>query len=100
MSSAWSSRGCGNPPRPGPWLNPDEKKEPLVQTLVIIHNPPDIATWSEERRLARWERVMRWHEHVRELRAQGKITHAWGSHGLGDAERPESRHHTLVVVYS
>lgn len=71
-----------------------------MQTLVIIHNPADIANWSEERRLDRWARVMRWHEYARELNRQGKITHAWGSHGLGDAERPESRHHTMVVIYT
>jgi hypothetical protein len=71
-----------------------------MQTLVMIHNPADIASWSEDRRLDRWERVMRWHQYARQLNEQGKITHAWGSHGLGDAERPDSRHHTLVTVYS
>lgn len=71
-----------------------------MQTLVMIHNPPDVTGWNEDDRIARWERVMEWHEYAASLRSRGEITHAWGAHGLTDAQYPNSRQHLLMAVYS
>jgi hypothetical protein len=71
-----------------------------VQTLVMVHNPPDIGGWSEERRIARWERVMEWHDYAARLQKQGRITHAWGAHALTDAEYPSPYQHLLIAIYS
>jgi len=71
-----------------------------MQTLVMVHNPQDIGGWSEQQRVVRWERVMEWHEYAARLHEEGRITHAWGAHGLTDAEYPSPRQHLLIAVFS
>lgn len=71
-----------------------------MQTMVIVYNPPDIGSWTDQQRVARWERVAEWHEYAVQLNRAGKLTHAWGSHGLTDAAIPNPRQHIIVTIYS
>jgi hypothetical protein len=70
-----------------------------MQTLVMVYNPANIGSWTEEQRIERWRRVGEWHQYAADLHRSGKISQAWGIHALTDAQFPNPRQHILIAVY-
>jgi hypothetical protein len=70
-----------------------------MEFFVLTTAPESSASWTDEQRLARWARVMDWHEHARELNASGKLPCAWGLRQLPHTSRPSAVAHGLVSIY-
>ena len=71
-----------------------------MEYFVLTTIPESSSSWSDAQRLARWARVMDWHDRARELNAAGKLPWAWGLRQLPSTSAPTAVSHGLVSVYS
>lgn len=72
--------------------------EPL-DVFVLISNPPDFNAWPDEQQIRRYERVLEWHDYIREVHDRGQAPWVWGSHQLLSAVNLTGSLGVLVAVY-
>lgn len=53
-----------------------------MEVMVMVSNPEDFPRWPQSAKIDRYERVLEWHEYIRNLHAEGKAPQVWGSHQL------------------
>jgi hypothetical protein len=70
-----------------------------IDVMVLNHCPEEFVSWSAAAKLARYEKVMKWHDFMLDLNKKKKVPWAWGSHQLLSKFRPLSAMNTLITVY-
>jgi hypothetical protein len=53
-----------------------------IEVMVAITNPDDFISWSQDRKISRYERVIEWHDYIADLHNRGNVPQVWGSHQL------------------
>jgi hypothetical protein len=59
----------------------DKAQEPF-EIMVWISTTNDFMSWSDERKINRYQRVLQWHDYIANLHEMGKVPYVWGSHQL------------------
>lgn len=68
--------------------------------MAMISNPDDFQSWSNERKLERYQRIIKWHEYIQKLFEAGKVTHVWGAHQLLSRAKSVKTVDMRIAVYS
>jgi hypothetical protein len=71
-----------------------------MDVLVLTTNPSSSSSWSAQQRLARWARVLDWHDYARELNAAGRLPWAWGLRQVVSSTTPSAVDHGIAAVYT
>jgi hypothetical protein len=69
------------------------------EVLVMLSNPDDFLGWPRAQKLERYERVLHWHDYIRELHGKGQVRCAWGSHQLLSRANFVNSLGLLIAVY-
>lgn len=68
---------------------------------VLIHgmNPPEYMAWNDVQKLAHYQKVIWWHDHVADMLHNDRMSHVWGTHDFCDAGLMAYRSASGAAVY-
>ena len=84
------------PYRPSRTTETDERP---VRVLIHGMNPPDYMAWDDLRKLAHYEKVIWWHDHIADMQEKDMLSHVWGTHDFCAADTMSYRSASGVTVY-
>jgi C1A family cysteine protease len=72
-----------------------------IHNILVFNQTPDaFLTWSNEQKLAYYERTVKWHEYISDLMKTGEVSKAWGTMKLPGRVRPIATRSVLVAIYT
>lgn len=68
---------------------------------VLIHgmNPPEYMAWNDVQKLAHYQKVIWWHDHVADMLHNDRMSHVWGTHDFCDAGTMSYRSASGAAIY-
>jgi hypothetical protein len=66
--------------------------------MVISFNPSDFLSWSKDRKIDRYRRILKWHERNRQL-GPATVPYSWGTYQILSQVGPSPVVNVLVAVY-
>lgn len=84
-----------------PYSSSSIMKEDERPVRVLIHgmNPPEYMAWDDLRKLAHYEKVIWWHDHIADMQEKGMLSHVWGTHDFCAADTMSYRSASGATVY-
>lgn len=70
----------------------------MTDILVASFNPDDFISWPLDRKVDRYERVLRWHDRNSKL-GPDKVPYSWGAYQIISQVNPSPVVHVLIAVY-
>ena len=77
----------------------DVAPERPLQILIYGQNPPEYMAWDDARKLAHYEKVLWWHDHVADMLSTNRMSHVWGNHDFCDISTLSYRSASGAAVY-